>query len=65
MKRSNNISPLHIGTVDILFSIAYSKTKTHFIVPNNEVDAVGPSIHNINISSHPKEYMMDGMYNDE
>jgi hypothetical protein len=28
-------------------------------------DAVGPSIHNINISSHPKEYMMDGMYKDE
>jgi hypothetical protein len=28
-------------------------------------DAVGQSIHNINISLHPKEYMMDGMYKDE
>ncbi len=28
-------------------------------------DAVGPSIHNINITSRPKEYMIDGMYKDE
>jgi hypothetical protein len=28
-------------------------------------DAVGPSMHNINISLHPKEYILDGMYKDE
>jgi hypothetical protein len=28
--------------------------------PTMKNDAVGPSIHNININSHPKEYMMDG-----
>jgi hypothetical protein len=36
MKRSIDISPLHTGTVDVLFSVAYSKIKTYLIIPNNE-----------------------------